>query len=89
MSVAVDIEYPTEDKVESAGLTGQSRQSHQNLLGRRRSVLGRQHCSEKSKPHSFDQASLSETIRQAKLGDSAAFEKISRLSKISPVTDYI
>ncbi len=79
MSVAVDIEYPTEDKVESAGLTGQSRQSHQNLLGRRRSVLGRQHCSEKSKPHGFDQASLSETIRQAKLGDSAAFEKIYRL----------
>src|SRR5437016_10362593 len=39
MSVTVDIEYPTEDKVESAGLTGQSRQSHQNLLGRRRSVL--------------------------------------------------
>src|SRR5207253_2608328 len=31
------------------------------------------------KPHSFDQASLSETIRQAKLGDSAAFEKIYRL----------
>ena len=79
MSVAVDIEYPTEDKVESAGLTGQSRQSHQDLLGRRRSALGRQHCSEKSKPHSFDQASLSETIRQAKLGDSAAFEKIYRL----------
>src|SRR5207249_4274168 len=74
MSVTVDIEYPTEDKVESAGLTGQSRQSHQNLLGRRRSVLGRQHCSEESKPHSFDQASLSETIRQAKLGDSPAFD---------------
>jgi RNA polymerase sigma-70 factor, ECF subfamily len=78
MSVAVDVEYPIEDKVESAG-TGQSRQTHQDLLGKRRPALGRQPCSEKSMPHTLDQASLSETIRQAQLGDSAAFEKIYRL----------
>ncbi len=78
MSVAVDVEYPIEDKVESAG-TGRSRQTHEDLLGRRRSALCRQPSSEKSKPHTFDQASLSETIRQAQLGDSAAFEKIYRL----------
>lgn len=79
MSLAVDVEYPIEDKVESAGITGQLGQTHQELLGRRRSALGRQPSSEKSKPHTFDQASLSETIRQAQLGDSAAFEKIYRL----------
>ena len=78
MSLAVDVEYPKEDNVEGAG-TGRSRQTHQELLGRRRSALGRQPSSEKSKPHTFDQASLSETIRQAQLGDSAAFEKIYRL----------
>jgi RNA polymerase sigma-70 factor (ECF subfamily) len=79
MSLAVDVEYPIEDKVESAGITGQSRQTHQDRVGPRRSALGRQPASEKSKPHTFDQASLSETIRQAQLGDSAAFEKIYRL----------
>jgi RNA polymerase sigma-70 factor (ECF subfamily) len=79
MSVAVDVEYPIEDKVESTGITGQSRQTHLELVGRRRSALSRQPSSEKSKPHAFDQASLSETIRQAQLGDSAAFEKIYRL----------
>ena len=73
MSVAVGVEYRMEDGVESAG-TGRSRQTHRDLLGRRRSALG--HSSEKSKPYTFEQASLSETIRQAQLGDSAAFEKI-------------
>lgn len=78
MGVAVDVEHPIEDKVESAR-TGRLRQTHQDLLGKRKSAVGGQPPSEKSKPHTFDHASLSETIRQAQLGDSAAFEKIYRL----------
>lgn len=78
MSVAVDVEYPIEGQVESAG-TGRLRQTHQNPLGNRKSALGRPPSSEKSKTHTFDQASLRETIRQAQLGDSSAFEKIYRL----------
>lgn len=78
-SIEVDYSMEDEDKVDRAGLTGQLRQTRQDLLGKRRSTLGRPPSSGKSKPHSFDHASLNEIIRLAQLGDSAAFEKIYRL----------
>lgn len=79
MSVAVDDNRTSPDRVESIGLADHSRQASHDPFGKRRSTFRRPSSSEKSKPHTFDQASLSETIRQAQLGDSAAFEKIYRL----------
>ena len=55
-SVHVDVELSMEDKVESDVLTGQPPQTHQDLLPQEGSAFGRHPFSERSKPHSFDQA---------------------------------
>lgn len=75
MSVAIEISHSL-NNVESVGRSDQSRQTRQNLLNNGRKVVGRPASSEKSKPSSFDNAALGETIRLAQLGDASAFEII-------------
>lgn len=78
MSVAVDDNCASADRVESIGLTEHSRQASHDPLGERRSTFSRPSSSEKAKPGSFDHTALCETIRLAQLGDSGAFEIIYR-----------
>ena len=56
-----------------------SRRTRQNLLSKRRSAFERPASSGKSKPGSFDHASLSDIIRVAQQGDATAFETIYKL----------
>ena len=79
MGVEVDVSPTIKDKVKTAGLTGQTRHTPQDLLRKRRSAIGRPSPLGKSQPRSFDHASLSETIRRAQSGDAAAFEIIYQL----------
>ena len=79
MGVEVDVSPSVKDKIKSAGLTGQTRQTLQASLRKSRSAPRRPSSSGKSKPRSFDHASLSETIRRAQSGDAAAFEIIYQL----------
>jgi RNA polymerase sigma-70 factor (ECF subfamily) len=75
MSVAVDVSHSWND-VESVGTNDQSRQARQDRLNNGRTVVGRPASSEKPKPRTFDHSTITEIIRRAQLGDSAAFEII-------------
>ena len=75
MSVTVDV-CQALNAVESVRPNNQSRQTRQDLLNNERAAVDRRASSEKSKPSSFDNAALGETIRLAQLGDSSAFEII-------------
>ena len=75
MSVTIDVSDSLND-VESVGTNDQSTQTRQDLLNHGRAAGDRPASSEKSKPSSFDDAALSETIRLAQLGDPSAFEII-------------
>lgn len=75
MSVSVDVKNSA-DHVECVAPNNQSSQTRQDLLNNEREVADRPAFPEKSKPGSFDDAALSETIRLAQLGDPSAFEII-------------
>lgn len=75
MSVSVDVKNSA-DHVECVGPNKPSRRTQQDLLNHGRAVVDRPASSEKSKPSSFDDAALCETIRLAQLGDPSAFEII-------------
>jgi RNA polymerase sigma-70 factor (ECF subfamily) len=76
MSIAVDDSRASADRAESIGMTDHSRQESHDPLGKRRSTFRRPSSSEKSKPRTYDHSTLTEIIRRAQLGDSAAFEII-------------
>jgi RNA polymerase sigma-70 factor (ECF subfamily) len=78
MSIAVDDNRVSVDRVESIGLTDHSRQAWQDPLGKTRSTFRCPSSSEKAKPRTFDHSTLTEIIRRAQSGDSAAFEIIYR-----------
>lgn len=78
MSVAVDVSYSSV-VVEGLSPTDQPRRTRQDFLTKGGSPSERPSFSEKAKPGSFDHSTLTETIRRAQLGDSAAFEAIYKL----------
>ena len=75
MSVTIEVSHSLND-VECLGPNSQSRQTRQGLLNNERAVADRPASPEKSKPRTFDHSTLTEIIRRAQLGDSAAFEII-------------
>lgn len=75
MSVSVDVNNSADD-VECVASNNQPRQTRQDLSNDGRAGFEQLASSEKSKPGSFDNAALSETIRLAQLGDPSAFEII-------------
>ena len=75
MSVSIDVKNSADD-VECVGLSNQSSQTRQDLSKDGRAAFEQPASSEKSKPGSFDNAALGETIRLAQLGDPSAFEII-------------
>ena len=76
MSVAVEDNRASANRVESIALNHHLRQASQDPFGKTRSTFKPRSSSEKSKPSTFDHSSLTEIIRRAQLGDSAAFEVI-------------
>ena len=75
MSVAVDVSHSSVD-VESLSPADQPRRTRQDLLTKGGSASERPSFSKKAKPGSFDHSTLTEIIRRAQSGDSAAFEII-------------
>ena len=75
MSVSVDVKNSAND-VECVGPIHQSKQAPQGLSNDGRAAFQQPASSEKSKPGSYDNAALNETIRLAQLGDPSAFEII-------------
>lgn len=75
MSLAINVCHSL-NHVDSVSTNDQSRQTRQGLLNKGRAVVDRSAASEKSKPGSYYNAALGETIRLAQLGDASAFEII-------------
>lgn len=74
MSTAVDVSHSLHD-VESVGADSES-QTRQDLGNKGRAAFDRPTSFEESRPPRFDHEALSEIVRRAQMGDSAAFESI-------------